>query len=308
MRPLLTSEGSFPRQASDPAEAMVRAVEFQQRHGLQLITDGEQRDDMLSLYGTLPGVQVTGGIPRIVDRIRPPEDPAQFPKIRDLDFLRARFPDVRFRVNLTAPTTFAFACASTGAGPAYKSAVDPRLHDDLAEAIRTIAREVGRRGVDLQIDDPMLSQGMRDYGPSLGRIDAIAGELPRDRMTLHTCGGLARAKVLDALLRIENVATLNLAFAGRLERDNVGLLDRAAWVDRDILLGAGSIPVQVIRPEEVATPSQVTDVLRAIVERMGEDRIRYVLPDCGFRATAAEFVPSILDSLVKGFETAFPRA
>src|SRR3989304_3859883 len=130
MRPLLTSEGTFPRQASDPAEAMVRAVEFQQRHGLQLITDGEQRDDMLSLYGTLPGVQVTGGIPRIVDRIRPPEDPAQFPKIRDLDFLRARFPDVRFRVNLTAPTTFAFACASTGAGPAYKSAVDPRGHDD----------------------------------------------------------------------------------------------------------------------------------------------------------------------------------
>jgi len=305
-RPLLTSIGSFPAMSNDPMDAMHKIVAFQRAYGLDVLSDGEGRADILHIYAGFPGVRVGGGVPRIVGRIEPLADPAAFFKIRDLDHLRSAYPDALFKITLTGPSTFALACGSSGAGPAYKSALDPVLHDDLVEAIRPLAHEAARRGALVQIDDPILSQGMRDFGPTLRRLDAIASEVPRDRMNLHVCGGLARGKVLEALMGLEHISTLLVAFAGRMERANEGLLDPRAWEDRDLFLGAGSIPVQVSRKEEVASPEEVASLLRRISERMGPSRFRYVLPDCGFRGTANEFVPDILGNLRKGFEAAFP--
>jgi len=305
MRPLLTSEGSFPRMATDLHDAIRSAVAFQIAHGLELLTDGEQRGDMLSMYEGLPGITADRGIPRFTGRVLPVDDPARFVKLQDLVFVRGAFPDRAFRVNLTAPTTFAFACGSSGAGPAYRGATDPALHDDLTEAIRPLAREVGRKGVHLQIDDPILSQGMRDFGPALRRLDAIAGEVPRDRVSVHVCGSLARGKALEALLRLENVSVLNLAFAGRLERSNVALLDPRPWADRDLSLGAGCAHLQVTKAEEVMAAESVGRLLKEIAGRMGWERVRYVLPDCGFRGTPPEFVGPILDGLRGGFERAY---
>lgn len=307
-RPTLTGIGSLPAVDGPLDEALTAAVELQRAVGFGLLTDGEPRGDMLSLYASFPGIEMRSGVPRVVGRIRPLDDPASFAKVRDLDFLRAAFPDASFKVTLTAPTTFLLACAASGAGPAYRGALDPVLHDDLTEALRPIAREIGRRGARLQLDDPILSQGMRDYGPGLRRLDAIAGELPRDRVDLHVCGGLAKSKTLDALRRLRNVSTLNLAFAGRSERENLALLDRAFLEDRDLDLGAGCIDVQVTGPAEVMPPESVADLLREISSRVGPDRVRYILPDCGLRATPREAVPRLLENLAKGFALAFPDA
>src|SRR3989304_5397489 len=74
----------------------------------------------------------------------------------------------------------------------------------MAAARPAAAREVGRKGVHLQIDDPILSQGMRDFGPALRRLDAIAGEVPRDRVSVPVCGSLARGEALEGLLRLQN--------------------------------------------------------------------------------------------------------
>ncbi len=306
-RPVLTSVGSLPPLATSPDEALRNAVALQRAHGLELLTDGEQRGDMLSLYESLPGIEIQGGVPRIVGRVQPPEDPSAFVKIHDLDLLRGRHPDLRFKVSLTGPTTFVLACATGGSGPAYRGALDPALHDDLTEAIRTIAREVGRRDAELQVDDPILSQGMRDYGPALRRIDAIASEVPRERASLHVCGGLGRFKTLEALFRLEEVSALNLAFAGSAERENLALLDRRPWDDHDLGLGAGCAPVQVIRREDVLGPEGVAALLESIGQRIGVDRLRYVLPDCGLRATPLSLVAPILSGLRGGYESVFPR-
>lgn len=304
-RPSLTSIGSLPPQSESAEEALIRAVELQREHGLELLTDGEPRGDMLWPYSTLPGVRFEGGIPRIVGRVRPPEDPAAFVKIRDLEFVQAKFPDAAFKVSLTGPTTFAFAVASTGAGPAYKGAMDPALHDDLTAAIRPIAREVARHGADLQIDDPILSQGMRDFKPALARLEAIASELPRDRASLHVCGNLSRGGVLSALLGLESVSTLYLAFAARLERGNLALLEPRAWRDREMALGAGVVPVQVSEEAEIPGPEAVASLVREIDGKVGPDTLRYVVPDCGLRGTAPALVPKILRNLHHGFREAF---
>lgn len=304
--PILTAVGSLPRLAENDDAALSAAVELQRSHGLQLLTDGEQRGDMLSLYESLPGIRVEGGKPRVVARIRPLDDPAAFHKVRDLDRLRSRFPGPRFKVSLTGPTTFLFASAATGAGPEYRSVMDPRLHDDLTEAIRPLAREVARRGAELQLDEPFLSQGMRDYAPALKNIDAIASEASRESVTLHVCGGLVRSRVLDALFRLDNVSTLSLAFAGDAERENLGLVVGRPWEERRMSLGVGCAKVQVSRPEEVMDPAAVEALLRQIISAAGPSRVRTVTPDCGLRATASPLVPAILDGLRGGFERVFP--
>ncbi len=306
-RPILTGIGSLPPTDGATEEALRAAVALQREHGFGLLTDGEPRGDMLSLYASFPGIEMRSGVPRIVARIRPLDDPAGFPKVRDLDLLRAAFPELAFKVALTAPTTFLMAAASTGAGPAYGSALDPTLHEDLTEALRPVAREIGRRGAHLQIDDPILSQGMRDYGPALRRIDAIASEVPRERASLHVCGGLVRSKALGALHRLGSVSTLNLAFAGRSERENLGLLGPGPWDDADMSLGAGCIDVQISDPGDLMGAPTVAALLREIAGRVGEEHIRYVTPDCGLRATPRGLVPSVLENLRSGFERAFPE-
>ncbi len=307
-RPILTGIGSFPPRPGPAEQAMVDLVELQRAHGFGLFTDGEQRSDMLALYASLPGVQSNRGVPRIVGRIRPLEDPAAFVKVHDLDALRARFPDLQFKVTLTGPTTFLLATAASGAGPAYRGALDERLHDDLTEALRPIAHELAIRGAFLQVDDPILSQGMRDYAPALRRLDSVAAEVPRERATVHVCGGLVRSKVVPALLdRLESVSTLSLAFAGRSERENVTLLDSKSWEDADKTLGVGCIDVQVAPGGTVMSADAAADLLRSVRDRVGRERVRFVLPDCGLRATPPEAVPVLLDRLRTAYETVFPE-
>ncbi len=282
------------------------AVALQKSHGFELLTDGEPRADMLSYYLGIPGIRDAGGVPRIVDRIRPLEDAAQFSKIRDLDRLTALYPEARFKVAITGPASFTLACARGGAGSAYRGPLDPRLHDDLVAALVPIAHEVGRRGASLQIDEPILSQGMRDYGPTLRRLDTLAREVPRDRAVLHACGGHTRSKSLDALLTLEHVGTLSVAFAGRAEAENRALLHAHPWEDRGIGLGAGAIDVQLSRPEEVMPPEAVAALLDDLVRRIGVENITAVTPDCGLRATPPGLVPQLLENLRRGFERTFP--
>lgn len=307
MRPVLTIVGSLPPFLGEPEEALGAAVSLQRAHGVGLLTDGEQRGDMLSLYAELPGLRVDRGVPRVVGRIRPMEDPARFTKVADLDRLRATYPKLRFKVSLTGPMTFLLATAAGGAGPAYRGPMDPQLHHDLTDALRPIAHEIARRGAHLQVDEPILSQGMRDYGPALRRIDRLASEVPRERTSLHVCGSLVRAKTLDALFQLEEVSTLNLGFAGRLERENQALLEPRAWNEHGLLLGAGCINVQVSSPVEVMEPAAVADLLRMIVDRVGPETIGFVLTDCGMRATPSDLVPALLENLHRGFEEVFPR-
>ncbi len=303
--PRLTGIGSLPQGEGTLETALRSAITIQRDHGFTLLTDGEPRGDMLAYYASLPGVEMKAGTPRITGRIRPLEDPSSFAKVHDLEFLRRTYPDLEFKVALTAPSTFVLAAASSGAGPAYRGPMDPTLYDDLTEALRPIAHEIARRGGHLQLDDPILSQGMSDYRPALRRIDSIAAESPRERASLHVCGGLGRSKALDALLRLESVSTLSLAFAGRQERENLGLIASAAWTDRAIRLGVGAIDVQVSTEPEIMSPPAVASLLGEVRSCVGAECLRYVSPDCGLRATAAGLVPQILANLRDGFALAF---
>ncbi len=305
MRPALTTVGSLPPFPGPPEDALLQAVDLQRRHGFEILTDGEPRADMLSYFVGIPGIREGRGAPRIAERIRPLDDSSLFSKVRDLDFLKERHPGAKFKVSLTGPATFALACGSGGAGSAYRSPMDSALHDDFVDALVPIAREIVRRGAFLQIDEPVLSQGMREYGPALGRLELLASEAPPGTVSLHVCGGLARSKVLPALLGLERISILSLAFAGRSEAENRPLLDAQLWEEHDKRLGAGCIAVQVAQTSEVMEPAVVQGILGDIVERLGPERVAWIHPDCGLRATPTHFAPVLLRNLRRAYERTY---
>ncbi len=305
MRPALTTVGSLPPFPGAPEEAVLRAVDLQRLHGFEILTDGEPRADMLSYFVGIPGLRDSGGVPQIVERIRPLEDASRFSKVGDLDRVQRVHPGAQFKVSLTGPATFALACGTRAAGSPYRGPMDPALQDDFVDALVPIAREIARRGAFLQIDEPVLSQGMREYGPALGRMELLASEAPPERVSVHVCGGLARSKVLPALLGLEHVSVLSLAFAGRSETENRALLDPDSWEEHGKRLGAGCIGVQVAEPREVMEPEAVQGVLQDIVRRVGPDHLAWVHPDCGLRATPRDLAPLVLKNLRRGFERAY---
>lgn len=305
MRPALTTVGSLPPFPGGPEEALVQAVDLQRRHGFEILTDGEPRADMLSYFAGIPGVRESGGVPHIVERIRPLEDPSLFSKVRDLDRVKQLHPEANVKVSLTGPATFALACGPRAAGSPYRGPLDPALQDDFVDALVPIAREIARRGAFLQIDEPVLSQGMREYGPALGRLELLASEAPRERVSVHVCGGLVRSKVLPALLGLERVSILSLAFAGRTEAENRALLESRAWEDHGKRLGAGCIGVQVAESREVMEAEAVQKLLEEVLRRVGPEHMAWVHPDCGLRATPRDLAPVVLKNLRRGFERAY---
>lgn len=305
MRPSLTTVGSLPPFPGGPEEALVQAVDLQRRHGFEILTDGEPRADMLSYFAGIPGVRESGGVPHIVGRIRPVEDPALFSKVRDLDRVRHLHPEADVKVSLTGPATFALACGTRAAGSPYRGPMDPALQDDFVDALVPIAREIAHRGAFLQIDEPVLSQGMREYGPAMGRLELLASEAPPERVSVHVCGGLARSKVLSALLGLQRVSILSLAFAGRAEAENRDLLESRSWEDHGKRLGAGCIDVQVSESRQVMEAEAVQGLLEEIVRRTGPEHVAWVHPDCGLRATPRDLAPVVLKNLRRGFERTY---
>ncbi len=305
VRPALTTVGSLPPFPGAPEEAILQAVDLQRRHGFEILTDGEPRADMLSYFIGIPGVRDSRGVPRVVERIRPLDDPSRFSKVVDADRVKQLHPGAKVKVSLTGPATFALACGTRAAGSPYRGPMDPALQDDFVDALVPIAREIARRGAFLQIDEPVLSQGMREYSPALGRLDLLASEAPREQASVHVCGGLARSKVLPALLGLERVSILSLAFAGRSEAENRALLQPLPWEEHGKRLGAGCIDVQVAESRQVMEPEAVQGILEDVVRRVGPEHVAWVHPDCGLRGTPRELAPVVLKNLRRGFERAY---
>ncbi|MGD9962564.1 MAG: hypothetical protein AB7S97_01490 [Thermoplasmata archaeon] len=298
-----TSIGSLPRFDEDIECAMSRAVEFQRAMGLDLLTDGEQRADMISYFAeSFEGLAVKGGFPVVTGRIGLKGPPGEFTKVKDLAALRRLFPDISPKVAITGPTTLGMTCASRKVESHYKGLSDFTLYEDIAEALAPIAKALADGGAYVQVDEPFLSQGFRDLRERVALLDRVARGLPRERVSVHVCGHVGRFGVVDHLLRLEGVSTLSFAFAGRLEEPNIGHVDRARFEEHGKRLGAGCISVTPMSEAEVQTPEQVRSKLADICGLVGRENVAYAHPDCGLRATKKELVPIILRSMRAGVD------
>lgn len=303
MRLKRTVIGSFPRLAENDEDAFASAVALQQRYGIDLLSDGEQRGDMIIyLARAIPGLAVQNNVPKVVGKISPPEDPKKVHKISDYFMLKKKYPDVSFKVTLTGPTTLAISCGSKGLSKDYGSYVDFSLTQDIAEAVKAIVKPLIDAKAHIQIDEPILSQGFRDLRERIGLIDYVLEGADPELCATHICGWLGRQPVLQELSKLENLTVLSHAFSALQEKENVKLLSRRLFEDGGKKLGAGVISVSPIHEHDIEKPEAVRKRIETIAEIVGEENIAFLHPDCGLGATRKEYVEGILDAFHRGCE------
>ncbi|HEX7393203.1 MAG TPA: hypothetical protein VF374_09705, partial [Thermoplasmata archaeon] len=94
-----TTIGSLFRFNPDLQNSIEGALQFQLEHGIDILSDGEQRADMVAYFAeSFEGLGVENGTPVVMGRISLKNGPEEFSKVKDLEFVRTRHPDLRIKV------------------------------------------------------------------------------------------------------------------------------------------------------------------------------------------------------------------
>jgi methionine synthase II (cobalamin-independent) len=298
-----TTIGSLFRFSENLHESIEKAIEFQREHGIDIFSDGEQRTDMISYFAeSFTGLAVENGQPMITGRIAMKGRPDDFSKIKDLDYILSEHPDLKIKVAITGPTTLGMTCGSRKIRAHYRNITDFKIYEDIAEALKPIAKAVVDRGAFLQLDEPFLSQGYRDLAQRVKLLDDVAEGLNRDKVSVHVCGFVGGFGVVRQLVGLDNVSVLSFGFSGRIERPNIEHISRTHFEDNGKKVGAGCIAVTPMNEAQVDDPSSVQGHLRDVSEKVGRENIAYAHPDCGMRATNKSLVSPILENMRAGVD------
>ena len=270
---LLSSFGSY-----DPFKEAIRSsVIAQLDAGVDIVSDGQVRGDMVSIFTKyIPGMKIEGGNTFIVGKIR---NPTQEISIKDLqyakkvikDYYGGNIPDGKgIKGIITGPNTIIH---SSRIQSFYKNKEDAII--DLAHSLKfevdAIAKKVNP--VYIQVDEPFLSTGMVDMKTAREAIDILKEGLDVP-LGMHVCGILS-----DSFADIAkfNVDILDFEFAGN--NVNLGVLEKNASLIGDKKLGFGCVDSSV---NEVDDINDIDNLVSKAIEIVGKDNL-ILDPDCGLR-------------------------
>ncbi|MBQ6099906.1 MAG: methionine synthase [Methanobrevibacter sp.] len=270
---LLNSLGSY-----DPfKEAIKSSVIAQLDAGVDIISDGQVRGDMVSIFTKyIPGMKIEDGNTVIVSKIR---NPTQEISIKDMQYAKkvmkeyygGKIPEGKgIKGIITGPNTIVH---SSRIQSFYKTKEDAII--DLAHSLKfevdAIAKKVDP--IYIQVDEPFLSTGMVDMKTAREAIGIIKDglEVP---LGMHVCGILK-----DAFKDISkfNVDILDFEFAGN--NVNLGVLEKNASLIADKKLGFGCVDSSV---NEVDDINDIEELVTKAIEIVGKDNL-LLDPDCGLR-------------------------
>jgi methionine synthase II (cobalamin-independent) len=300
----LTVVGSLPRLAARIDDSIKEAVNLQVRLGYSIVSDGEQRADMISYFESLPGLARISNEIVVSGRIEPFEDPDEFVKVRDYrfvkDYLATLKADVQVKTSLTGPVTLGFTCAARSLGVYYRSIDDERLYSDLAQAIKPIMIRLLELGSLVQIDEPGISAGYLAPEFAVSILRRLFDDLPEDvyaqrKVSLHTCGSLNQ-RLVSNLLRVE-VPILSVALSGAEGLMNLHFLPRKLLTQHRKALGAGCVPVTFSDTQSVDTSHKISLRISEILDSVGAENVAYIHPNCGLRNLPRDVAETILLNL-----------
>ncbi len=289
--PLVTTVvGSYPTDALPPRRAMQRAIEDQLAAGIELVSDGQPRGDMISVFASrIPGFsRGADGVWEVEDALDQPEAPILATDYAFASGLVGSRAEVKGIV--TGPITLALSCRVAPSAP-YNHPADPSLILRLTEILgREVAALVAAGARAVQVDEPALSAALgKEVSPELAH-DALRdlAALPRYSI-LHVCGdvrGVADELLIlpFAVLNFENTRIPNLtAFDADQIEFSTGVL------------GVGCVDSQ---DEAVEATSTIRDRILAALETLDPSRL-WVSPDCGLRNLSRESARAKLANLVE---------
>lgn len=254
-------------------QSIERAINDQVELGIDILVDGQARDDIVSYFAlNLPGFEGATLPYHAIGRIRPSELP-----ITVSDYLFAKkLTSKSLKAHITGPMTMARGARVSADSP-YKNRNDPNLVFDIAEALGQEARFLVQAGAEIiQIDEPAFADGidLNIAFEALKRIIEI-GEIPFP--ALHICKNVTHI--------LEDVLTLAPVKAVSIEGDWLSY-DELSHINQDYLsrcgkqIGLGCVEV---RNFSVERPTVIQNFLDLMVDRLGEEHIWAIMPDCGLR-------------------------
>jgi len=282
-------------------DATLLAIRDQERAGLDIVTDGEQRRESYSnrFATALEGVDLdhpgktpnrTGGfsiVPRVIGPIRR-RHPVE---VRDVEFLRANT-DRAIKMTVPGPFTMSAQCQDDFYGDAERLALD------YAGAVNAEIKDLFAAGADVvQIDEPWMQSrpdAARRFGvKALARaLDGVAGTT-----AVHICFGYA-AVVKDK--------PSGYSFLAELERSAVDQVSIEAAQPRLDLAVLRELPSKTIilgvidlADPAVETAETVAERIRRALPFVPAERI-VVAPDCGLKYLAREVAFAKMRAMVEG--------
>ena len=260
-------------------ESIERAIHDQVELGIDLLVDGQVRDDIVSVFSRrLPGFAACALPCRVIGPIKPAEESITVADYLYAQGLAAGRP---VKAHVTGPMTLA---RSSLVDPAsgYASRNDPRLVHDLASALAQEARFLVQAGAEIvQIDEPVLQDGVAlDLAfAAMAKIIELA-EIPRP--ALHVCGNVTR--VLDPILTESPVQLVSIEGAW-LNYEELRHVKRDYLARCRKQIGLGCIRTDDSSLDKLTKVQNFLDQMRL---RLGVENIWAVMPNCGLRTMRYE--------------------
>ena len=282
-------------------EATLLAIQDQERAGLDIITDGEQRRESYSnrFATALEGVDTENHgttinrsgrpipVPRVIGKIR-----RKYPvELRDLQFLRA---NTRKPVKMTVPGPFTMS--KQAQNEFYET--DEAMALDYAAAVNEEIKDLFAAGADVvQIDEPWMQQHpdkARAYG--LKALDRALDDV-RGTIAVHLCFGYA-AVVHDKPAGYSFLPELETSKAAQVSieaaQPNLDLTVLKQLPSKTIILG-----VIDLSEMNIETPDSVAQRIRKALPHVNAERI-LVAPDCGMKYLSREVAFAKVQAMVQG--------
>jgi 5-methyltetrahydropteroyltriglutamate--homocysteine methyltransferase len=242
----------------------------QLRAGIDLISDGQVRADMISMFAAgIPGMKSEKGRSYIIGKIT---QPLRSITAKDLSLARQYAGEgVKIKGILTGPVTLAVS-SSLSHGAPYRSRLDSRLLMDLAKVLHFEAGQLSRAGAyALQIDEPVL------YNVGVEKVlDYIDAAVANVEIPVKIHPHVASFKEFEQLLELKNVEYIGVEAA-----KYPVLLDKltgAAFEGHGKSVALGVIDTD---SSEIETVETVKKRIERGIEVFGDDM--WVNPDCGLR-------------------------
>lgn len=307
---------SYPS-APNLRDAILAVMKTQELAGLDVISDGElsrfdvNHPDTNGMIETF--ISPLGGVRTALSRA----EVAEFRKLPGMEFRRrpagvvegpisegmldlvGEWESVRemsrhdIKFTVTAPYMLA------------KTLVDHHYRDirALTQAIgEVLAAQVARIGAPVvQVDEANLPGHPEDSDWAHGPINTVLDAIPGGARGMHFCFGNYGGQSIQS-----GEWTKLIEFFNRLHLDHLVLefarrgydeLPRLRELREDISLGIGVID---IKDNEVESADVVAKRIERAVEVLGEERVRWVHPDCGFWMLARSVADRKMAALVAG--------
>jgi 5-methyltetrahydropteroyltriglutamate--homocysteine methyltransferase len=267
---------TYCREGVDPySESLEEAIEAQISAGIDIVSDGQTRNDMIKLFTTkLSGIRMRSK-PVIIGEIG-------FKSPITLDDQCHARKNIAGRALLkgiiTGPFTLAMSCADEHYGGLEK------VSFAFAEALNQEARNLSGVVDVLQIDEPYYSIDYPEYASTLISTILSGVRIPR---ALHVCGDVSQifCKLVDLPIDI-----LDHEFAAHPE-----LLDVISGIDFTQSIGFGCVRSDINIAESV---QEISERIKKGIACVGHERL-VLDPDCGLRHLSPNVARSKLENMVK---------